>query len=411
MRHWLALAVLALALTVGLSKADGQKISSGLNVVGYSITDVPPLRSDTEYQQCGVGWYEQINYTWDYEENLFADCGWDLFMLHYTGFIVIPNGVESVRFGIASDDGSDVTIDGVNFGGWYDKGCSMDYSDRVVLPTNEPLKLDAWMYENGGGTCLMLFWQFNGDDQDWSIVPESAFSNEAITPTTTSSSSTTTTTSTTTTSSTTLAPTTTTTLPPTTTTVRPTTTTSTSTTSTSTTSTTQEPTTTTTSVPPTTTTLKTQDGRIQTDTTTSLPVGGTSTTTIQPTTTTTQVETTTTTIPAVPPEISAVEAVALATDAKVLETVTPDEAKAIFTAVDENHLTDAQGAAIVEAVQNAPTSVRKAFEGAINVFGGHTDQYKPIGSVITVRQRRVMIVAGLTLLAVPAVPPRRRKNA
>jgi hypothetical protein len=410
MRRWLALGVLALALTMGLSKADGQKMSVGLDVVGYSITDVPHVRSDTKYQKCGNGWYEQINYTWDYEQNLFGDCGWDSFMLHYTGSITIPDGIESVRFAVASDDGSDVTIDGVNFGGWYDKGCSIDYSDRVVLPTNEPLKLDAWMYENGGGTCLMLFWQFNGDDQDWSIVPASAFSNEMVDTTTTSSSTTTTTTSTTTTSSTTLAPTTTTTLPPTTTTVRPTTT-FTSTTSTSTTSTTLEPTTTTTSVPPTTTTLKMQDDRTQLDTATSLPVGGTSTTTIPPTTTTTQVETTTTTTPPVPPQISAAEAVALATNIKVLETATVEEAKAIFAAIDETHLTDEQGQAIVNAVQNAPTSVRKAFEGSVNVFGGHTDTYVPVGSVISVRQRRVMIVAGLTLLAVPAVPPKRRKNA
>ena len=402
MRYWLALAVLALALTVGLSKADGQKISSGLNVVGYSITDVPPLRSDTEYQQCGAGWYEQINYTWDYEENLFADCGWDLFMLHYTGFIVIPDGVESVRFGIASDDGSDVTIDGVNFGGWYDKGCSMDYSDRVILPTNEQLKLDAWMYENGGGTCLMLFWQFNGDDQDWFIVPESAFSNEAITPTTTSSSSTTTTTSTTTTSSTTLAPTTTTTLPPTTTTVRPTTTTTSSTTTTTVTptTTTELPTTTTSTVPIPQTTV----APLPVLTTTTAPTPTTSTST-----STTSTTTTTTTLPpvVVPPVVSPEVAVALATNPAALATITAEEATQVFEALVVDDLSEEQLVALVSAVQSAPVSVRKSFEASVNVFGGAVDTYVPIGSTVPVKTRRALIA--ITIMTSLMVIPTKRK--
>jgi hypothetical protein len=402
-KNWLVLFALALALTMGLSKASGEQINSGLNVVGYSITDVPPIRSDTEYKKCGVGWYEQINYTWDYEQNLFGDCGWDSFMLHYTGSITIPDGVDSVRFGIASDDGSDVTIAGHQFGSWTDKGCSMDYSDRYQLDTSTPLKLDAWFYENGGNTCFMLFWQFNGDDQDWSIVPASAFSREIVKTTTTSSSTTTTTQEPTTTSSTTLAPTTTT-LPLTTTTVRPTTT-STSTTSTSTTTTTQEPATTTTfttstTVPETTSTIALQAPQTSVE-------PSTTTSTVFPTTTT---ETPTTTVPPIVSnqKVSQDKAVELATNPEVLKTATVAEAVVIFTSLNENTITDAQGEQIVAAVQEAPLAIRAVFEQKIDVFAGHTDTYKPIGSVVTVGQRRVIIVTTLALCVTPPVVVRKK---
>ena len=391
MRRWLALSVLVIGLTVGLSKASGTPVSTGLSVVGYSIDDVPPQKSDSAYPVCGTGWYEQINYTWDYPQNLFGECGWDSFMLHYAGFIQIPAGVDSVRFAIASDDGSDVTIDGHTFGDWSDKGCSIDYSNRLELDTNKPLKIDAWFYENGGGTCFMLFWQFDSDNQDWAVVPWTAFTSEL--PPTTTLQETTTTTELPTTS----------TVPPTT--VHLTTTTSSlgtsvpfrpvesSTTVVVTTSSVVDTTTSSTSVPS------------RTTTTTGAPSSSSTTSSVPP------IATTTTTVVTIPPEVNEIppaEAVALATKAEVLKNVTPEEAAVIFQSIDETHLTDDQGLAIVNAVQNAPTSVRKAFEKGINIFGGHTDTYVPVGSVVPVKARRVIIVTGL-LLTVPAVAPRRRK--
>ena len=410
---------------MGLSKASGQAVG-GLNVVGYSITDVPPLRSGSEYESCGEGWYANINYTWDYEQNLFADCGWDSFMLHFIGFITIPDGVDSVRFGIASDDGSDVTIAGHQFGLWEDKGCSVDYSDRYQLDTNVPLPIDAWMYENGGGTCFMLMWQFDGDNQDWMIVPESAFSVEQS-PTTTRPETTTTeappSTTVPSTTSTSAAPVATTLQPVVATTQTSSSTSSTSTTSTSTTTT--EPTTTTSTIAP--------------DTTQTLPEA--TTTTESPTTTLPIVETTTT-LPAidkpdlVSPEVANLlteaanlpaeevqavvalaveeglnpaEAIMLATNESVIEKLTPELATEVFNAIDESTLSDATGEAIVNIVQKQPEAIRNAFEGAVNVFGGHTDTYIPVGSVVTVKQRRVIIVVS-ALTAVAVVPSRRSSN-
>ena len=391
MRRWLALSVLVIGLTVGLSKASGTPVSTGLSVVGYSINDVPPQKSDSAYPVCGTGWYEQINYTWDYPQNLFGECGWDSFMLHYAGFIQIPAGVDSVRFAIASDDGSDVTIDGHTFGDWSDKGCSIDYSNRLELDTNKPLKIDAWFYENGGGTCFMLFWQFDSDNQDWAVVPWTAFTSE-LPPTTT------------------LQETTTTTELPTTSTVPPTTVHLTTTTSSPGTSVPFRPVESSTTVVVTTssvvdTTTSSTSVPSRTTTTTGAPSSSSTTSSVPP------IATTTTTVVTIPPEVKEIppaEAVALATKAEVLKNVTPEEAAVIFQSIDETHLTDDQGLAIVNAVQNAPTSVRKAFEKGINIFGGHTDTYVPVGSVVPVKARRVIIVTGL-LLTVPAVAPRRRK--
>ena len=160
----------------------------GLNATGYLVSEIPPLRDTSTYPVCGETVYPNINWTWDYEENHLGECGWDQFMVHYQGFITIPDGVTSVRFAFATDDGGVATINGYTFGRWQDQGCSVIYDQRRVYPTSEALPIEAWMYENGGGTCAMLFWQLNGDDQDWSIVPEWAFTTESTPPTTTSSS-------------------------------------------------------------------------------------------------------------------------------------------------------------------------------------------------------------------------------
>jgi len=345
-------------------------------------------------------------------------------MLHYRGFITLPAGVQSVRFGIAADDGSDVTIGGANFGGWYDKGCSVDYSDRVELPAGEPLKLDAWFYENGGGTCFMLFWQFGSDNADWEIVPASAFTQSdavAITvPTLT--------------------------LPETTIPIEESTTTSqivTTTVSPSSTfspaSTSEIPSVVTTTVlelpsPSETTFISTSTSLVvpnvtttEAVTTTSLakPVPKPSTTTTAYTTTT--IPDITTTLTALLPPTTAVEVtkepaapitpetrfdspeaiLEAVSNPVALENATPAEVAAIFTAIDEAAISDAQGAAIVKAIQHASKKVRASFEKNVNVFAGHTDTYVPLGSSVPVRSRRIIIVSSV-LIAVP--PPSKAKR-
>ena len=265
----------------------------GLNTTYYTIDEIPPVQSTDEYPVCGSEVENNINRSYDGEP--FEDCTGDLFMVHMTGYITIPVH-NTIEFMLASDDGGEITIGDEMFGVWYDQGCTWTMSDNLDIESgSQPLEL--WMYENGGGTCIMLVW--NIDNAGWEMVPDSAFTTQAGSTTTTTTTTSTSTTSTTLQESTTTSSTTSTstsTLPPETTT---------------TTSTTLAPTTT-----QTTTTTSTTTIPVQTTTTTSAPytppqttttvvvvqVSDTTTTTVAPepesTTSTTIAETSTT----VPPE-------------------------------------------------------------------------------------------------------------
>lgn len=102
--------------------------------------------------------------------------------------------------------------------------------------------------------------------------------------------------------------------------------------------------------------------------------------------------------------LSAEDAVALATSAKVLSSLDGDQAKEVFSSLDVSNLTDDEIAEVVNAVQEAPQEVRAAFEEEINIFGsgGAMDGYVPLGSKISVGERRVVIAAtGVLLAGVP----------
>ena len=159
------------------AKADPQP---GLNAVGYTINQIPPLRSDDAYPVCGSELENNINRSFDGEP--FTGCGWDWFMVHYTGFITIPENT-SIEFMVAADDGGTVNIGGYNIGTWNLKGCSWSQVVSPELPGGT-YGLDGWFFEAGGSTCYMLAWRIN--EGDWEIVPEWAFTTTFTPPTTTS---------------------------------------------------------------------------------------------------------------------------------------------------------------------------------------------------------------------------------
>ncbi len=268
----------------------------GLNTTYFTIDEIPPVQSTDEYPVCGSEVENNINRSYDGEP--YEDCTGDLFMVHMTGYITIPVH-DTIEFMLASDDGGEITIGDEMFGVWYDQGCTWTMSGNLDIESGS-VPLQLFMYENGGGSCVMLAWKI--DDGDWQIVPDSAFTTQAGSTTTT-----TTTTSTSTTSTT----------------LQESTTTS-STTSTSTSTLPQETTTTTsTTLAPTTTqtttTTSTTTIPVQTTTTTSAPytppqttttsepvvvlVPDTTTTTVAPepeSTTSTTIEETSTTEPVEP---------------------------------------------------------------------------------------------------------------
>ena len=158
----------------------------GLDTTYYVIDEIPPLQSTTEYEECGSELENNINRSYDGET--YENCTDDLFMVHMQGYITIPEH-DTIEFFLASDDGGEITIGNTTFGVWQDQGCSATMSGELQLQAG-PLPLQLWMYENGGGACLMLAWKI--DDQDWQIVPEEAFTTSPAVSTTTTVVSTTT---------------------------------------------------------------------------------------------------------------------------------------------------------------------------------------------------------------------------
>ena len=435
--RWLIFLPVALFALFAPQPAEASQV--GLLVRGYSVTEIPPTKSDVAYPLCGSSVEPFINATWDYEQNLFGDCGWDSFMLHYTGFIQIPEH-DTIQFWVASDDGGTVKIGTEEFGVWQDQGCSATETGLIdIAAGTQPV--DAWFYENGGGTCFMLAW--NIDNTGWAIVQPEFFTSEPL-PT----------------------PSTTTTEPSATTTEMPASTTTTSI---------YQPTTT--AVLQTTTTLPQIISSIPTDpqpvaevvVTTSIPATTTTQEPLPETTLTTSPQATSTTIPAttipvlppvsvssapetttsvyVPPEtgepltqeqfvealtalseaapdqvaeivdtilaseITSDQAEQLVAAVEVLTAITGDQAQQLFEQIEPTQLSESMAAVIADSMNDpdVPTEVKEAFEETLNIFGNDGfSNYVPLGSSVNVAVRRTIIAGTTILVALPSPAPVRR---
>ncbi len=102
-------------------------------------------------------------------------------------------------------------------------------------------------------------------------------------------------------------------------------------------------------------------------------------------------------------EISPEQATEIATNPEVIAQLTGDQAAEVFESIEVEALSDNEAAAVVAAVQLASQEVRKAFETKINVFGGKFDTYVPVGSKVTVGERRTLVAAGAVLFVTPVV--------
>ena len=433
----------------------------GLDASYYVIDEVPPQQSTSLYTLCASEVENNINRSYDGEP--VEGCPDDLFMVHLTGFITIPVH-ESIEFMLASDDGGEITIGGNTFGVWYDQGCTWSMSGNLSLEAaSVPLQLFA--YENGGGACLMLAWKI--DDGNWEIVPDEAFSIMPVASTTTDVSTTTVAESTTSSAPTTTS------LPVEPTMPEQSTTSSTTTTSTvvDTTTTTevaappvaQPPAT----VPPPPTTQPTPPDTEPTPPETQLtppetapqppetaeatlpPVEVTSPPVAPQAPETLPIVDTLPappeTVPA-PPDVKEAlteeqfdavieqlseateeqivalvddlitkdldtsQAAAFVSSPAVLAAITGDQAEALFGEISTEELSVEQAAEVVAAVQDAPPSVRQAFESVLNIFSGFADNYVPFDSRIPVSERRALVALGAVLLAASPAPTLRRRQ-
>ena len=175
--RWLIFVPVAL-FALFAQPVDAEPIQ-GLDTTYYTIDEIPPLQSTTEYPVCGTELENNINRNYDGET--YENCTDDLFMVHMQGYIDIPEH-NTIEFMLASDDGGEITIGGNTWGYWQDQGCTWMMSGELQLQAGV-LPLELWMYENGGGACLMLAW--NIDNAGWEIVPEEAFTTNSNVSTTT----------------------------------------------------------------------------------------------------------------------------------------------------------------------------------------------------------------------------------
>ena len=418
-----ALAFLCLLFADGQAHAEN---AGGITATYYIITDAPPSKDLTQHTFCGRETENNINRSFDGEP--FTPCPDDLFMVRYQGFITLP-AHNTIQFWLAADDGGTMKIATHEWGDWSDKGCSAIETEPMTMPSEQPLMLDGWFYENGGGTCFMLAWKI--DDGDWEIVPDSAFSLSNQTETTT-----------------------TTTQPATTTTERQATTTSVPISNPR----ESSPSTVPVQVPVTTDTTATTVPAVVPVTTssvvleptvpvTTLPSSVPVATVPAPSTTDAPAPTLplpTTTLPIQEPtsepqsvseeqiielldnldastpqevvaqvatileaELDSTLATQLASNSELLEVITPDQAEEIFASINLDTLDPTKIDALVEAVQEAPEEIREAFESAVNVFDGAVDSYVPVGSSVPISTRRLVIAASALLSAVPVAPSRR----
>ena len=467
--RWLIVAPALLASISSFIPSASADPAPGLFTSYYTIDVVPPVMSDSEYELCGSEVENNINRSYDGEPYL--DCTNDLFMVHMTGFITIPEH-NTIEFWLASDDGGIIDIGGNEWGNWGDQVCSATESGQIdIVAGSQPL--DVWMYENGGGSCLLLAW--NIDDTGWAIVPDGAFTTDYQQPPDTTIPDTTmpeTTTTWTTTTTSTIAESTT--VPAT----NPSTTSIPQTTST-------HPPQTMPPAPPATVPLppipETTPPDTQPAPPETLPVvleplfppipdtmPEPPNATVQPPQTLPFVEPPDTVPPppdtqplppdtapdalpiphkskyqdyaslppisdkavvealanidqATPAEVKAIvtellavalttdQAVSVASEPAVLEVLTNAEAEQVFEQVAVEELSTEQAVELVAAVQDAPSSVRKAFEAVLNLFEGFADDYVMTNQTVPIKTRRALIALSAVFLVSAPAPIRRNK--
>jgi hypothetical protein len=466
--RWLiVLPAVVLSFFPFVARADAVQ---GLDASYYVVDEIPPQQSTSLYTLCASEVENNINRSYDGEP--VEGCPDDLFMVHLSGFITIPEHT-TIEFWLASDDGGEATIGGNTWGSWTDQGCSAWQSGNLSLQAGS-LPLEVWMYENGGGACLMLAWKI--DDGQWEIVPDEAFSTSPVATTTTDVSTTTVAESTTSSVPQTTSTESTTTMPEPSTTQASTTTTSTTTTSTvpATTTTTepesppvaQPPAT----VPPPPTTMPAPPDTAPTPPETQpipepIPSDPPATNPTVPPAETIPFVTSPPeapqapetlpipdtapeppqTVPA-PPDVKEAlteeqfdavieqlseateeqivalvddlitkdldtsQAAAFVSSPEVLAAITTDQAEALFSEISTDELSVEQAAEVVAAVQDAPSEVREAFESVLNIFSGFADNYVPFDSRIPVSERRALVALGAVLLAASPAPTLRRRQ-
>lgn len=414
-------ALLALTTQVNAQPQPGLTYTVYDNRTGQNnqYNAAPPLPPITPVVDEGTS--PNIEYAWGGGPILGSNVTEDV-VVRWTGWLLPPDP-QTYYLCAASDDGFKLILDSeVVINDWYDRGGGCGQTADVDFSDGEPKQLLAWYYENGGGAHATLLhytgvgWLPVPEEWFWTDTPETTTTTTELVTTTTELVTTTTELVTTTTESTTTTtepPTTTTTttvyIPPTTEAPPPPTTTTTTVPETT---TTLPPTTTippSTTVEPSTTTTHSSTTTVRTTVppTTSVP----ETTTTPPPTTATVLSTTTEPESTPPPQVTLNSDTDSSQIAQLLVSLEPDQATEVFAALEVEELDEEQVAALVAAVQNAPTEIREAFEEEVDIYKSGLDTYIPVDSKIPVSQRRTLIAvtAGTVMTAAAGASTRMRR--
>ena len=153
----------------------------GLSVEVYTY-DPSALPDRVPYTLCK----ETIETAWtftsqladDWGGDVVAGCRGDFVLLHYRGYITMPES-GSVTFQSYADDGFFMSIGGQTvIDNWWLKGCSGG-TGVAQFEAGVSQVFDAWFYEYGGGACNELYTvdTATGSQQ---LVPASAFSQDPV---------------------------------------------------------------------------------------------------------------------------------------------------------------------------------------------------------------------------------------
>ena len=180
----ITIAIFALLIVLGFT----QKARADLYYDTYRGTGATPSfpgngGSLTYPTKLSSGTVTGIDFNWS--SGAVLDSGrTDQVIVHFYGYITVPgSGSQSVTFYLQADDGVYMKLDStVVINDWQEQGtATWNYvSTAQTLTGGQTYYIDMWMYENGGGAAVKLYWNQTGSI---AIVPTSTYSTTAPTPT------------------------------------------------------------------------------------------------------------------------------------------------------------------------------------------------------------------------------------
>jgi hypothetical protein len=91
------------------------------------------------------------------------------------------------------------------------------------------------------------------------------------------------------------------------------------------------------------------------------------------------------------------------TPGPILSQVPTENLEQFFESLDMSALSPEEQNRVINELNNASEDVKKKFENTVNIYSGTFDEYVPVGSVITVGERKVLIAATGVLFMAPTI--------